>query len=188
MDDTNRSGALGNFLECGVTGHIVTTRTSARRLGYVSMTVTFADRSTHLFGGTAADNRAIDRLPREAGIAARIDRIVWLGCDDISKAEIDVAAAAPVFGLSAPEATSYQWGALHVGLDVGPSTDHPRPETALNKAICDGVTAAKRAKPTAWVMCTTWTDPNVTGSGDIEDTVTGGMPHPARADSASTPR
>jgi hypothetical protein len=28
-------------------------------------------------------------------------------------------------------------------------------------------------------MCTKWTDPNFTGSGDIQDTVKGGMPHPS---------
>jgi hypothetical protein len=223
VNDTNWSGVLENFLGCSVTGHIVTTQTSARRLGYVSMMVTFADRSTHQFDGTAADNRAIDRLLREggscrfvkkstfgsilmdstftvalfniggvknqitgnvktaveAGIAAKIDRIVWLGYYDISKAEIDVAAAAPVFGLTAAEATRYLGARFKLARTSAQAQTLRDQQTALNKAICDGVTAAKRANPTASVMCTKWTDPNFTGSGDIQDTVKGGMPHPS---------
>jgi hypothetical protein len=124
-----------------------------------------------------------------AAVAARIDKVTWVGYYDISPATINVPAALSAWGLNR---TLVNWMVPRLG-SWGIPTMFPLSrnatqtatlqanQTALNTAICNGVTAGGAGAPAGTVQCTTWQAAGFNAATDIQTTVVGGMPHPSAA-------
>jgi hypothetical protein len=124
-----------------------------------------------------------------AAVAARIDKITWVGYYDISPATINVRAALTAWGFNP---TLVNWMMPRLGAWGVPTmfplarnatqtaTLHTN-QTDLNTAICAGVAFGAFAAPAGTVQCTTWQAPGFAAAADIQSTVIGGMPHPSAA-------
>lgn len=126
-------------------------------------------------------------------VAAKLDRIIWVGYYDISPAVVEVP------GMIRATLTARGWNATMIELlinrlarsgfpatfpisrNAAQTTTLRTNLTALNTAICSGVAAGQRGAPAGAVTCTTWPMAGFSVPGDIQRTVKGGMPHPSSA-------
>jgi hypothetical protein len=124
-----------------------------------------------------------------AAVAAKIDKITWVGYYDISPATIDIAAALSMWAPTPALGTWFQsqWAAFGLpasfplSRNATQTATFQRDETDLSTAICKGVAAGAAGAPAGTASCTTWQTPGFAASTDIQSTVVGGMPHPSAA-------
>jgi hypothetical protein len=122
-------------------------------------------------------------------VAAKIDKIIWVGYYDISPATIDVIGAIKAWGIN-PAVADWLiprlggWGIptmFPIARDLMVRSTLQANLTALNNAICQGVTAGSVGAPAGVATCTRFPSAGFTAAGDIQNTVMGGMPHPSGA-------